>query len=142
MPRLSDRLRLRRGTRSKQILNESTSSDLATVQPPPPAENGQLPHVPRDLERELPVGGLSSEEHSVSRLLYERLGEEETARLEQLLRDSRDFQGLAGLEVDGEDPALRRMLALHCGMYHRIDSVAARTGLHPHQPPQDVHAMA
>jgi len=75
----------------------------------------------------------------VSRMLYERLGAEELAQLGQLLPETEPFAGFMAGPVD---PALERMLALHCGMWLGLESVAERTGLVRRQPPEDVHAMA
>jgi SAM-dependent methyltransferase len=95
--------------------------------------------APDDLERELPAGLLGAEERSVSRKLYERLGDEDTARLDQLLRDSPDFRGFLAAT---NDPNVLRTLALHCAMWYSVGSVAKETGLSTEQPPEDVHAMA
>jgi SAM-dependent methyltransferase len=71
--------------------------------------------------------------------MYGRLGDEEIVQLDQLLRSTEPF---AGLTAGSPDPAVARMLALHCGMWAGLDSIVERTGLVRDQPPEDVHAMA
>lgn len=139
MARLSQRLRLWRGTEASRTGRESTDSDRQGVDRSRGSPYEPRPGAPGHLHREIPVGQLGAEKHVVSRALYERLGDEDIARLEQLLRDSAEFNVFL---TQTNDPSLRRMLALHCGMWHGIESVSTRTGLRPDQPPDVVHAMA
>jgi SAM-dependent methyltransferase len=92
-----------------------------------------------DLSRELPLGELASCEHPVSRLLYERLDEEDVAAVRRLMEVSADFPEWM---TRSDDLVLKRRLVLHSGIWHGVDAVVQKTGLRVEQPPEDVHAMA
>lgn len=130
MVRLSERLRLRRPTETP--VPESND-------PRSPWDRPRATEQTRDLSRELDVGYFAHEEHRVSRLLYERLGPDDILRAERQMLESPDFQHLSPATAD---PATSRMLTLHAGIWHGIDEVAEKTGLHPERPPEEVHAMA
>jgi SAM-dependent methyltransferase len=132
MVRVSERLRLRRTDESPPPVTEPS--------PGPTHEPGQAePLGAGDLQREVAVGQLASDQHPVSRLLYERLGPEEIARAEAVMREAPEFSEMA---ADPGDQVLRRWLTLHAAMWRRPERAAELTGLRPAQPPEDVHAMA
>lgn len=128
--RVRKRLRLRRPVMSRSSRPADSSR--------PELVNGTAT-AHRDLSREVRVGQLASEEHVVSRLLHARLGPDELAEADRLMGESSEFRGFAAC---GVSPAERRMLMLHCAMWHGVDSVAEKTGLRRHEPPEDIHAMA
>jgi SAM-dependent methyltransferase len=82
---------------------------------------------------------LAREEHVVSGNLFDRLSDEDIAAVEQATEESPELRDLA---AGMSDPATRRMIVLHFGMWLGRPSVAESTGLSPNQPPEDVHAMA
>lgn len=135
MARLSERLRLRRASAvSAGELREPASHDV-----PEEVHHDEAIRPERDFSRVLPIGALGCEEHSVSRLLYERLGDEDVRGVELAMSKSPDLQGMS---LDTPDVALRRQLTLHFGIWMGIPAIIERTGLRPDQPPPDVHAMA
>jgi SAM-dependent methyltransferase len=82
---------------------------------------------------------LGSEERVVSRLLYDRLGEDDAAELRRRVTASPELEMPA---PDTSDPTQEIPFLLAYGMWLRVPSVADKTGLTYVQPPDDVHAMA
>ncbi len=92
-----------------------------------------------DFARELGPAPLACDDQPVTRLLYERLSEEDVAEVDRRVAEAHDLP-YAG--VGRGDPALHRSLVLSYGMWLGVPSVAEQTGLPVAQPPEDVHAMA
>jgi SAM-dependent methyltransferase len=92
-----------------------------------------------DLEREFGPAPLAHDEQSVTRLLYERLSDEDVAEAERTIAATAELKSAS---LDEIEPAARRQIVVSYGMWLGVASVAAKTGLVPAQPPDDVHAMA
>jgi SAM-dependent methyltransferase len=104
--------------------------------------------VPRDrhrahqggrFARTLKPAELDRDSESVTRLLYERLSDEEVA---EVVRRVAETPELADCLPIGNDLATRRWLVLAYGTWLKLPFVIERTGLTPDQPPEAVHAMA
>jgi SAM-dependent methyltransferase len=89
--------------------------------------------------RELVPGTLEHDEQPVTRLLYERLGEEMVAEVERAAKDSPER---AALGLDVADPSVHEWAVLHFGMWLSVPGVAESTGLPLEQPPANIHTMA
>jgi SAM-dependent methyltransferase len=103
-----------------------------------PAPQPARPVAPSELVRELTPGHVALETGTVTKLLYERLSEEDIATVEQLLRDTPgawDHYAAAG------NDAARRNLLLALGVWLGAENLIQRTGLIRAEPPEDVHAM-
>lgn len=89
--------------------------------------------------RELAPGPLASEQARATRLLRERLDEEDVAEIEQLIRDTPGaWEHYGGAQGDGA----KRHVLLAFGLWFGAKGLAAKTGLQSYRPPEDVHAMA
>lgn len=120
MIRLPDRLRLRRAVGSR-----------------PPAVTG--PSVGTEFCRDLAPAQLAVERPAVTRLLYERLGDEDIAEVERRVAESLAPEDLA---VESTDPTTRPLFVLAYGMWLGVPSIAEKTGLSGAQPPDEIHSMA
>jgi SAM-dependent methyltransferase len=89
--------------------------------------------------RDLRPGLLASEEARATRLLRERLSEEDVAEIEQLIRDT---PGAWGHYADAHGEGAKRHVLLAFGLWLGAKGLSERTGLKSYQPPEDVHAMA
>src|SRR5436305_4668614 len=95
-----------------------------------PAPPAHIDPSPLDLTRNFPRGSLASEHNPVSSELFSRLSDEDVAAVEQAIRESPELQGWA---AGTSDPAVRRQIILHLGIWLGRSSVAASTGLSLHQ---------
>jgi SAM-dependent methyltransferase len=121
---------MRRSTSARQALR----SAVARISALEPAR--VLSAVASDYARELGPGLLSSERHPVTRLLYERLDEED---VEEVQRRAAAVPELP--PIDRND-ASSWALVLTYGIWFDVPSVAEKTGLLTLQPPEEIHAMA
>ena len=92
-----------------------------------------------DLRRDLRPSPLAIDTQSVTRLLYERLTEEDVA---EVIRAAAARPELAQLPSAEADLDTRRWLVLSYGLWLRLPSVIERTRLPADQPPAEIHAMA
>jgi SAM-dependent methyltransferase len=90
-------------------------------------------------ERELAPGALACEEAFATRRLHERLGEEDVAEIEQLIRDT---PGAWKHYAEAQGDGAKRHVLLAFGLWLGAKGLSAKTGLQSYQPPEDVHAMA
>jgi len=105
---------------------------------PPPQGAGGL-SVGTEFVRDLSPGRLGVEWPSVTRLLYDRLSDEDVAEVERRMAESLDPQDLA---VASSDPGTRPLFVLAYGMWLGVPAIAEKTGLSPAQPPDEIHSMA
>lgn len=82
---------------------------------------------------------LAHDKQSVTKLLYDRLSEDDVADV--IYRASKDPE-LTNYPAIDSDLDTRRWLVLNYGLWLQVPSVIERTGLRPIQPPEEVHAMA
>jgi SAM-dependent methyltransferase len=129
---------------ARHALDYATASpqtiDVPVEPEPDPPPASEVPD--RSFEsfaRELLPGPLAAEHSTVSRLLFERLSEQDVAAVEQRLAEVPELQ--AHYET-APNPTLRGALILAYGMWLGVPEVAAKTGLLAARPPEDVHAMA
>jgi SAM-dependent methyltransferase len=95
--------------------------------------------VGTDFVRELAPARLALERPAVTKLLYDRLSDEDVAEVERRMADSLDPQDLA---VASSGPATRPFSVLAYGLWLGVPSIAEKTGLPRAQPPEEIHAMA
>jgi SAM-dependent methyltransferase len=103
--------------------------------PPPPQPPAPLPS---DFARELPPAP-SHEVSPVSRLLFERLSDEDVAEVLRRLPESPE---LHAHYTAAPTQALRETLTLIAGVWLEVPALIEKTGLTSTQPPESVHAMA
>lgn len=82
---------------------------------------------------------LSVEDNPATSTLFARLLSADIGEIEA--RIAEDAEALSHLQA-AQTADARRFLLLCYGLWFGIESAAARTGLSPVQPPEDVHAMA
>jgi len=105
---------------------------------PPEPPRASLPQA-SDFARELQPGSLDVERATVSSLLYERLSEEDVAKVERRLSEVPE---LDSNYASAPTTALRSFLVLAYGVWLGVPAVLEKTGLILDQPPEKVHAMA
>ncbi len=115
--RLAGRAR-RRATSSARPSGACASPPARRFGPEPPRLAGPPPTSP------------------VSDLLHARLDAGDVEEVERRLEG--DNLALWSITADAD----RRQLVLAFGVHYRVESVLAKTGLRPDEPPPDVHAMA
>ena len=91
------------------------------------------------LHRELPPQPLAAERATVTRVLFDRLGPEDVAAVEQLVRET---HGAWEHFFGSAETAENHGLLLSVGMWLGADVVSERTGLVRGEPPEEVHAMS
>jgi SAM-dependent methyltransferase len=91
------------------------------------------------LTRSLPPQTLSQEHGSASRILYERLNEQDIADVEALLNTD---PGASEQLRQATSAEARRYVTLTYGVWLGAPAVLEKTGLSAALPPEDVHAMA
>jgi SAM-dependent methyltransferase len=96
-------------------------------------------HLYPDFTRSTQASSLAVEQATVSSLLYERLSADDVAEIEHRVSEKPELRA----QLESATPSgLRRQLLLAYGVWLRVPGVIERTGLSPHQPPGEVHAMA
>lgn len=95
------------------------------------------PRRAAEFARELGPAPLAREDHTVTRLLFERLSERDVAEVERRAAEVPELASLAAA-----DSTARPGLVLAYGMWLELPRIAAQTGLSPVQPPEEIHAMA
>jgi SAM-dependent methyltransferase len=93
---------------------------------------------PSDFARELMPRLLAVENATVTRVLYERLADEDVAEIEQLIRDT---PGAWEHYARAADDAARREVLLALGIWLEAEILIEKTGLLRAEPPKEVHAM-
>ncbi|HEV3070384.1 MAG TPA: class I SAM-dependent methyltransferase [Solirubrobacteraceae bacterium] len=89
--------------------------------------------------RILRPGTLASEQARATRLLRERLDDDDVAQIEQLIRDT---PGAWEHYAQAQGEGAKRHVLLAFGLWFGAKGLSAKTGLQSYQPPEDVHAMA
>jgi hypothetical protein len=114
----------------------------ATPEPPPepePAPPETVPDPPTNFERDVRPGNFTDDRQSVSRLLYERLSQEELSAVQRSINEHPE---LAAALAEASTLDARVALILAYGMWLRHPTVIAKTGLRAVPPPDEIHAMA
>jgi SAM-dependent methyltransferase len=131
---LIDRATFHRSSAGQRPDRAPDTGSAESISAPQPART----IAPFDLPRDLRPGHVAIETGTVTRLLYQRLSEEDIATVEQLLRDTPgawDHYAAAGSD------AAKRNLLLALGVWLGAENLIQRTGLIQAEPPEDVHAM-
>src|SRR5437588_2253603 len=92
--------------------------------------------APPDFSRDLSPAPLARENHTVTRLLGERLNEEDIAEVQRRAAEHPELPA-----IDPADPS-HWALVLSYGMWFAVPGLAEKTRLPVVQPPEEVHAMA
>jgi SAM-dependent methyltransferase len=131
---------------AKRTLAAVDSADEQAAQPvagappqPEPAPPETAPEPPMSFERDVPPGNFVEDNQSVSRLLYERLSEQDLSSVQDAINEHPEL-ALAFAEASTLDARVALILAY--GMWLRHPAVVAKTGLSAEPPPEDIHAMA
>ena len=152
MTALFDRQRLARlieggGERSRkagELPIEQAPPPTAEVPPPPEPPVATVeapipPGAPGRFARELGPANLATHLTGASRRLYERLGVEDVAEVEQQISSSPELQALYAANTDS---GTRRHMILSFGIWLGVQCVLEKSGLTSAQPPEEVHVMA
>jgi SAM-dependent methyltransferase len=113
-----------------------TAQTEATEAAPTPSQPQAFD--PGNFARDLRPRYLPAERSTVSRLLYDRLTDEEIAGVERLIRDT---PGAWDHYEAAADESARRDVLLALGMWLDSRELIEKTGLVRAEPPEDVHAM-
>lgn len=113
---------------------------------PPPGQPAQAappaiaePGAPARFARELAPGPLRVERPVSTDTLYERLGSDDIAQIEERIAAT---DGLRDLYAATSNEPTRRHLLLAFGLWLGVQSVSEKTGLPLAQPPEEIHSMA
>jgi SAM-dependent methyltransferase len=143
-----DRVRLRRllASAARRVLAATDELETESGASTPPGRPGLAPAAPEippgapaRFTRALKPGALAEEQGSASRILYERLSEQDREEVERVLEANPEAD--AYLKQAPSD-TIRRYVMLGFGVWLGAPAVLERTGLSAAQPPEDVHAMA
>jgi SAM-dependent methyltransferase len=122
----------------------SEPRELESIAPPEPEpqpepQPGPEPGAPARFARRMGFPSLAREGGPASRILYERLSEQDLAEVEALLRT--DPEADAYLQQENTEES-RRYITLTFGVWLGAPAILEKTGLSAEQPPEAVHAMA
>jgi SAM-dependent methyltransferase len=138
--------------RLARLIERGARRTLAAVSPPPPLPEPEPPPAPEPPPPPPPEPGaaerfaraigspwLAAEGSLATRRLYERLDEEDVAKIELLISETPELA--AYYELAGNQLA-REQMVLAYGIWLEHPPSTAKTGLLAAQPPEEVHLMA
>jgi SAM-dependent methyltransferase len=106
---------------------------------PEPAPPATVTDTPPCFERDVLPGNFIDDRQSVSRLLYERLSQEELSAVQDAIGEQPE---LAATFAEASTLDAQVALILAYGMWLRHPAVITKTGLSAKPPPEEIHAMA
>ena len=136
--------------RLARLIERGARRTLAAVNPPPqpepeppPAPEPEPPSAPepppKSFAREVTAIWLAAEGSLATRRLYERLDEEDVAKIELLISETPE---LAAYYELAPNQLAREQMVLAYGIWLEHPPSTAKTGLPAAQPPEEIHLMA
>lgn len=134
---------LRDHKRLARLIEWAAQRALVTVSESPESEPiaaaERQPGAPARFARGMGLPPLAREDRQASRILYERLSEQDLAKIEALLHTDPEADAYLQQAITEEG---RRYVTLAFGVWLRAPAILEKTGLSIEQPPEGVHAMA
>jgi SAM-dependent methyltransferase len=111
----------------------------STIPPETPSMPEPLSPPSKSFAREVTAAWLATEGYLATRRLYERLDEEDVAKIEQSISETPE---LSAHYEPAASPLAREQMVLAYGIWLKHAPSTAKTGLLAAQPPEEVHLMA